>query len=153
MQEKKYRIPKEFLGAFKAGHRQSARDFIDEEFSYELLRKVVEDGDQEAKKQLAYITKFNNEFHKNVIKKGDPNALHNTDKLRKDCYDRENARNRDITSREGKRFSTIDDIISAEASSGDKLTLNEAMNSGRNLANHEDVMIELMDWQSKKKNS
>lgn len=93
-------IPKRWLGAFKAGHRASAREFIDEKLSYDLLAKIIESKytDQASIDALDYITKFNNEFHKNVIKKGDTNALHNTDELRKDCYARENARNRDIMS-------------------------------------------------------
>lgn len=89
-------IPREFLGAFRAGHRASAREFIDEEFSLKLLRKVIYDNCAEARKHLEYITKFNNEFHKNVIKKDDRNALHNTDELRQDCYSRENSKNRDL---------------------------------------------------------
>lgn len=89
-------IPREFLGAFKAGHRASSRPFIDEELSYKLLRKVIEDGCEDARRHLEYITKFNNEFHKNVIKKGDPDALHHTDELRKDCYARDYARRGDV---------------------------------------------------------
>lgn len=94
-------IPKEFLGAFKAGHRKTSREFIDERLSLTLLKKVIEDNCEESRKTLEYITRFNNEFHKNVIKKGDPKALHSTDELRKDCYARENARNRDICMRSG----------------------------------------------------
>ena len=94
------KIPKEYLGAFKKGHRVSAREFIDEQFSYELLLKIKnsQHTDQEAINQLKYITKFNNEFHKNVVKKGSETDLHNTDELRRDCYKRENSRNRDISS-------------------------------------------------------
>jgi hypothetical protein len=88
-------IPKEFLGAFKAGHRASARDFIDDEFSYQLLSRYLKQGCEESKRALEFITKFNNEYHKNVVKKGDKNALHSTDELRRDCYERENAKNRD----------------------------------------------------------
>lgn len=90
-------IPKHYLGAFKCGHREAAKEFIDEEFSFRLLERVRY-GDQEAAHLLAYLTKFNNEYHKNVIKKGDTTALHNTDKLRRECYARENARNRDLMS-------------------------------------------------------
>lgn len=98
---KKLLIPREFLGAFKAGHRASSRPFIDEELSYRLLKKVVFEGCEESRRHLEYITKFNNEFHKNVIRKGDASALHSTDELRRDCYDRENARNRDVYSLPG----------------------------------------------------
>jgi hypothetical protein len=92
-------IPEEFLGAFKAGHRRSSREFIDEELSFKLLKRILQDGCEESRKHLTYITKFNNEFHKNVIKKGDSTALHFTDELRRDCYARENARNRDVFSK------------------------------------------------------
>lgn len=92
-------IPKEFLGAFKAGHRPSVRPFIDEELATILLKRFLETGCPEAKRHLEYLTKFNNEFHKNVIKKGDETALHSTDELRRDCYARENARNRDVFTR------------------------------------------------------
>lgn len=93
-------IPKQFLGAFRRGHREASKEFIDEGLSYRLLKKVLDSNyqDLEALEALNYLTKFNNEYHKNVIKKGDAEALHNTDKLRKECYARENARNRDIMS-------------------------------------------------------
>lgn len=92
-------VPREFLGAFKAGHHPSAKQFIDEELSYELLKRVVYDSDEQAREALEYLTKFNNEFHKGTTKKGDKNALHNTDELRRDCYARVNAKNRDVFSK------------------------------------------------------
>lgn len=101
-------IPKEFLGAFKAGHRASSRPFIDEDLSKILLLKVLKESCQESRKTLEYIAKFNNEFHKNVIKKGDARALHHTDELRRDCYARENSRNRDIYSRHGYETDLLD---------------------------------------------
>ena len=91
-------IPKEFLGAFKAGHRASVRPYIDESLAFALLKKVLK-GCKESRQALEYLTKFNNEFHRNVIKKGDKTALHNTDVLRLDCYRRENSRNRDVFTR------------------------------------------------------
>ena len=54
--------------------------------------------DKEAETTLDYLTKFNNEYYKGVVKKGDENALHNTDELRKSIYSRQNAKNRDIMS-------------------------------------------------------
>ena len=74
------KLPKEFLGAFKAGHRRSSKEFIDEEFSFRLLKKVNE-GCEESKRILEYLTKFNNEFHKCVIRRGDASALHNGEKF------------------------------------------------------------------------
>lgn len=104
------RIPKQYLGAFKCGHRASAREFIDEELSQKLLLRILDSDykDKEAMQALSFITKFNNEYHKNVIRKDDPEALHNTDKLRRDLYSRENARNRDVLSRHRFDMVSID---------------------------------------------
>lgn len=88
-------IQKEYLGAFKRGHRASAKEFIDEEFSLFLLKKA-EAGCKESKDALLWLTKFNNEFHKAVIKKGDETALHKTDELRRDCNKRNYARRNDL---------------------------------------------------------
>lgn len=45
--------------------------------------------------QLEFLNKFQEEFVNATVAK-DGSALHNTDELRKDVYDRNNARNRDI---------------------------------------------------------
>lgn len=90
-------VPKEYLGAFKAGHRKASKEFIDEGLSQQLLRQV-KNGCEASKEALAWLTKFNNEFHKNVIKKGDQTALHKKDVHRLDCYSRQHAINRDIAS-------------------------------------------------------
>jgi hypothetical protein len=88
-------VPREFLGAFKRGHRASSKEFIDEELSIELLQKA-EAGDKEAEAALRWLTRFNNEFHKGVIKKGDTKALHLTDEMRRDCNRRNYARRNDM---------------------------------------------------------
>ena len=49
-----------------------------------------------SKEEQDFLGQFNQEYYRNRVKKGDPNALHNTDKLRKDCYARENSANRDL---------------------------------------------------------
>jgi hypothetical protein len=89
------RIPKEFLGAFKAGHRLASKDFIDEEFSRELLKKTMR-GCEESRRALEYLTKFNNEYHRGIVKKGDVSAFHAKDQTRKDCYQRNNRQNADV---------------------------------------------------------
>jgi hypothetical protein len=93
-------IPKRFLGAFKVGHRASAKEFIDEELAYKLLKRILDSNysDLDALKALDYLTKFNNEYHKAVIKKGDRTALHKTKKMRQERYQANNAKNRDIMS-------------------------------------------------------
>lgn len=89
-------VPKQYLGAFKRGHRANTREFIDESLSWKLL-KQAKNGDKEALKALEWLTRFNNEFHKNVLKK-DGKSLHETEEERKKLYSRENAKNRDIAS-------------------------------------------------------
>lgn len=105
-------VPKQFLGAFKKGHRAGTREFIDEELSWQLLDRIEKSNwkDTEAIEALEYITRFNNEYHKNVVKKDDPKALHNEElsnecneqgkqlTYRQACYARENAKNRDLMS-------------------------------------------------------
>jgi hypothetical protein len=86
------KVPKQFLGAFKAGHRKGVREYIDEEFSYQLLAKA-ENGDKKALAALEWITKYNNETYRGVLKKNDPTAIHNTDKLYKEASDAHNANN------------------------------------------------------------
>ena len=88
-------MPKEFLGAFKKGHRQSAREFIDEELATVLLKKARA-GCEESRAALEWLTRFNNEYHKAVIKRGDPEALHKTPEMISDCDQRNYARRNDI---------------------------------------------------------
>ncbi len=68
-------IPREYLGAFKKGHRKSAREFIDDELSYTLLERA-EAGCEESRKALQWIAQFNNEYYKNVIGRNDGQAFH-----------------------------------------------------------------------------
>jgi len=96
-------IPREYLGAFKAGHRAAARPFIDGDLAYRLLSRVMSQGCDEARGALEYITRFNNEFYKDVFKKNEE-SLHNTRELRKSCGDRNNSRNRDAYSLPGALY-------------------------------------------------
>jgi hypothetical protein len=43
-----------------------------------------------------WMGKFNQEFYRNRVTKGSKTDLHNTTALRRDCYARENAANRDL---------------------------------------------------------
>ena len=45
--------------------------------------------------EQAFLAQFSNEYYNGTVKKGDLNALHNTDELRKNCYNRNNISNRD----------------------------------------------------------
>lgn len=59
------------------------------------------------KKQKDWLNKFNEEYvNASLDSKNLSKNLHNTDKLKKDCYNRNNARNRDILNR-GKASGTL----------------------------------------------
>lgn len=94
-------IPKQYLGAFKQGHRKSAREFIDDELAYYLLDKTKH-GCEKSKKALEWLTQFNNEFYKAVIKRGDSNAFHKTTEEIAACDLRNRASGRDIFPRLNK---------------------------------------------------
>lgn len=133
MKKKTQPIPVQFLGAFKRGHRQVSKLFIDEELSWKLLHRIFDSNwkDQEAVDALTYLAKFNNEYHKNVVSKTD--TLHNTPELRKDCGRRDDARNRDILSREYNFTKSLD------------AQPEETLNTKRSLSRHEELVIELID--------
>lgn len=158
MRNKKQSIPKEFLGAFKAGHRPSAREFIDESLAWQLLKKWQKSKgtDKESYDALVYLTKFNNEYHKNVIPK-DNTALHNTPELKKQLYDRENARNRDIMS--VKKDSIISTEYKANYTDKEPFGNSEGYTkyhpdyNNRDLFNHENTLIEILDLEKQSDNT
>lgn len=143
-------IPKRFLGAFKAGHRVVVREFIDEELSYKLLIRIVNSNyqDTEAVEALDYITRFNNEFHKAVVKKDDPTAIHNTDELRNDCFKRNNSANRDLTALENKSMISLDFVSHMSDERGDYEDRNNHKTHFINHPKqntHEDTVISLIE--------
>lgn len=62
-------------------------------------------------KSQAFMAKFIREYVNGNVKKGDRKALHKTAKLRKDCYQRKNAQNRDLMSilNSGGKMDRIDE--------------------------------------------
>lgn len=151
-------IPREYLGAFKAGHPARSREFIDEEYSFYLLDKIINENCHESKKLLAYIAKFNNEYHKDFFKNTEE-PLHkkthltdervqtgkNKNKLishRKSCSDRKNSRNRDILSIERKDIQSIEPLLMHNDDGIGYFDLH--LNRSRDL-NHESHLIELID--------
>lgn len=153
-------VPKKWLGAFKKGHRFSDREYIDEDQAWEMLERWEKSGgtDKEAESVLDYLTKFNNEYYKGVIKKGDKNALHNTDELRKSVYDRQNAKNRDIMSIQNrKKESKANQKANSNEEEFDAFNPNTNpdtdqfyydQNKGGAVTNYvEDALIELLDAQ------
>ncbi len=129
---------KTILGAFKRGHRKNVQDYIDEEFSWKLL-EAAKNGCKQSQEALVFLAKFNNEYHKNVVKKGDKKALHASHKLRKDCWDRVNAVNRDITSIVGASIKSLDVTIE---SGGVSLECERTTKQNMNI---EAVVVELID--------
>lgn len=96
-------IPKEFLGAFKAGHLPSCRPYVDEELSWKLLKKVLDEGCSESRLILEYLTKFNNEYYKDFVSKHDPEPFYSDKLVRKALRHEKYARKMDVLS----RFDTI----------------------------------------------
>ncbi len=101
-------VPKQFLGAFKLGHRKNVREFIDDELAHELLDKIERSQykDLEAIKNLEYITRVNNEYYRNVLRQIQPDdpdrtkhQLHNTKELVSSCFTAYNAKERDLLSK------------------------------------------------------
>ena len=64
----KKRIPKEYLGAFKEGHRFSVRPDIDDDFCRRIL-DLASSGHADAKAILEFYAKFNNEYYRGVFNK------------------------------------------------------------------------------------
>lgn len=60
-----------------------------------LLNKALS-GCEKSKEALEWLTRFNNEYHKSVFRKGDKEVLHNTKELRRDCTRRDYARRNDL---------------------------------------------------------
>lgn len=129
MSKAKPTIPRFYLGAFKIGHRRINKPFIDESLSYKLLSKILASkianpakldspyteyqaftnnyADKESIKALEYLTKFNNEFYQARAPKNDT-PLHTSPEHKKANNDANNARRRDIMSREYNYLVSID---------------------------------------------
>jgi hypothetical protein len=79
-------------------NRLWALDHIDPNSGYlKDLQAKADAGCPKAAEALLWLAKFNNEYYNNTGLK-DEDALHSTDELRKDCYNRTNAANRDLYS-------------------------------------------------------
>lgn len=53
--------------------------------------------------EKAWLGQFNQEFYRGTVNQKDPKTLHNTPELARDCYNRNNASNRDLMSIAGTR--------------------------------------------------
>lgn len=116
-----------------------------------LLKKVEESNytDLESIKALDYLHKFNSEFHKNVVKKGDKSALHRSKKLRRDCYARENARNRDVLSMRRDRVVSLEikirRVVQEKFTGEEKFMADSHLFASGAIENPENILIEILD--------
>lgn len=88
--------------------------------------------DKLSEKEKAWLNKFTKEYvNADLDTKKKTKNLHRSDRLRKDCYDRNNARNRCVWTKckASGKFSSIDDVST-------KIVENE---------NYEDYLIQKMD--------
>lgn len=141
----KYKIPIQYLGAFKAGHRPQMREYIDDDLSWELLNRIIKSNytDKEAMEQLAYITKFNNEYYKKVGL-NQPDALHQSEQQKKDCYNRGNANSRDLMALKRKERVPMEGTETQDSNS-ETLNLGSIHNKPIGNEDHEEVIIEIID--------
>lgn len=97
---------------------------------YELIESDY--IDKLSEKEKAWLNKFNEEYVNSSLNTKEPRKnLHRTKKLRKDCYDRNNSRNRDILTR-------------AKAS-GTGIYLEDLKREDRLTSNPENKLIEELD--------
>lgn len=135
---KKHKVPKKWLGAFSFGHRKAVKNshVIDDDFAWDLYNKAM-DGDKKAEEALDYLARFNNELHRNVMKKGDPDAIiANNDEMRKEIFRNYRGKYEDMFS---QGFSEELPDESFDQKSEMKARKSPSSN------HQEDVMIELMD--------
>lgn len=77
------------------------------------------------KKELSWLNKFNSEFVNAGNLKEENKPLHNTDELKKKCYNSNNARNRDILTKQEAMgvIQNIDDHLNLSLNPMDDLEL------------------------------
>lgn len=99
---------------------KSRLELLDQDYLHELNPE-----------ELKWLNQFNKEFINASLNKENPRKnLHKNKKLRKDCYDRNNARNRDILTR-AKASKQLDDF--------------EELVDYSNNSNYEDYLINEID--------
>lgn len=102
--ERIMKVPKQYLAAFKCGHRENAKDSINDDFSKNLLNIIKTSNNpnevKEAEKALLFYTQFNKEWERGSISKKDSEErkqdFHSTDDERRIIYARNNARNKEV---------------------------------------------------------
>lgn len=74
-------------GLYPGWYRKTKRWAVDQDYVEKL-----------SPREKAWLDRFNREYHAGDLRKGDPENIHSTDELRKDCYRRNNWQNRDLFS-------------------------------------------------------
>lgn len=133
-------------GTFKR-NRQWAVDNVHPKDGYikDLRERAKSDNAAiaaEAEEALAFLAKFNNEYYNNTgLKKED--AFHNTPELRKECYDRTNAANRDLHAISGCTGYLQTDVEDLDG----ELTPSYELNMTEEDAQRQvDAQDDLLDW-------
>lgn len=100
---------------------KTRQDLID----YDYLNKLNED-------EMDWLNKFSQEFIVATLDSKPKNNKHNTKALAKDCYDKNNSRNRDVLTRQKAtgRIKYLDDIIEKTQNPEDYLILQMDMQKG-----------------------
>jgi hypothetical protein len=125
----KKRIPKQFLGAFKAGHRHAAKEYVDEEFSLSLLKRA-ELGCEKSKEALEFITKFNNEYYKCVFTKTEEDFFGSLED-RSERYHERYARKMDILAAPQISIETVEVVSFGESALIELIDLKREMKKSK----------------------
>lgn len=121
-------------GLYPKFHPKNRWEYLDQDYLDKLSPEEKE-----------FLSKFNDEFYGASLEKAsEPKKwrkdLHKTKRLRKDCRDRNNARNRDVLSLQ-KVKGNLDPLD------------NTSIQKPTVLDNHEDVIVELIDLKQKVENT
>lgn len=91
------KVPLRFLSAFSFGCPRVNREFLDDALAWRLLA-AANKGDDAAAKQLDFMARFNEEFHRCYFREGKASkaVLHNTPDLQRKLQDSINAKRKDL---------------------------------------------------------
>lgn len=146
MSRKQY--DKKTVGLEEKTFPKNKRWQLDQDYIEDLKNQAESENPylaNQAKEALDFMSKFNDEYYGGKVKAGDETALHNTEELRKDCYNRNNASNRDAYSiREcsGRISSVYEEGIDDEGYD----TLSNNPINDEDIQNAQDNQIALLDY-------
>lgn len=138
---------KKLVGLDAKTYAKNKRWQVDQDYISILRQQAKSDIPyvaQEAQVALEFMSKFNTEYVGGNVKKGDRDALHNTDELRKDCYTRNNISNRDAYAI--RECSGRINSISIKAGNENSDTMVNMPISERDIFDAEENQITLIDY-------